>query len=316
MAGFSDPAWLWGLLLVPALAALYWFVLRKKKQEALEFSAVSLARSALGSRPVSRRVHLLAALSLAAIALLFTGLAGPHVPLTQEKVGVNVVLAIDDSGSMQATDYPPTRLEAAKQAAGLLIGDLEPADNAGVVIFESGATTAAYLDPDKDRVRQKLAAVVPKPGQTAIGDGLALAVDMARSVPNKKSVVILLSDGVSNAGTVTVDDAVAAAQAARIQVFTVGLGSAQPVVIGYDWTGNPQYADLDEAALKSVAEKTGGRYFRSVDDTTLSEIYRGLNREIVRQEEETPVGIWFIAAALLLILVEFWLRYGRGRIIP
>ncbi|MFA4860510.1 VWA domain-containing protein [Methanoregula sp.] len=316
MAGFSDPIWLMGLFLIPVLAALYWLVLRKKKQEALEFSNVALIKSALGTRSKSGRAHLLVALSLAALALLFIGLAGPHIPLMQAKEGVNVVLAIDDSGSMQATDYQPTRLEAAKHAADLLINSLEPADNAGVVIFESGATTAAYLSPDKDRVRQKLAAVIPKPGQTSIGDGLTLAVDMARSIPNRKSVVILLSDGVNNAGTVTPDDAVAAAQAAHIQVFTVGLGSAQPVVIGYDWTGNPQYADLDEAALRSLAEKGGGRYFRSVDQTTLAEIYRGLNKEIAREEEETPVGAWFIAGALFLLLIEFWARYGRGRIIP
>lgn len=314
MTGFTDPAWLAGLLLVPSLAVLYWYLLKRRTMEAMEFSQLALARSVHGSRTL--RPHTLAALSLAAVALLFIGLAGPHIPLTQEKEGVNVVLAIDDSGSMQATDYSPTRLEAAKSAAGLLISGLEPADNAGIVLFESGATTAAYLSPDKDRVRQKLDAIVPKAGQTAIGDGLALAVDMARSVPNRKNVIILLSDGVNNAGTVTIDDAVAAAQAARIQVFTIGLGSASPAIIGYDWTGNPQYAELDEATLRSIAEKTGGQYFRSVDGTTLSDIYRGLNKEIVRQEEETPIGAWFFAGAILLLLLQFWLRYGRGRILP
>jgi Ca-activated chloride channel family protein len=185
-----------------------------------------------------------------------------------------------------------------------------------VVLFESGATTAAYLSPDKDRVRQKLAAVTPKPGQTAIGDGLTLAIDMARSIPNKKSVVILLSDGVNNTGMVTVDEAVAVAQDANIQVFTVGLGSAGPVVIGYDWMGKPQYAELDETTLRAIAEKTGGKYFKSVDGQTLSDIYRGLNKEIVHEQEETSVKDFFIAGALLLLVLELLLRYGRGRIIP
>ncbi|MDD4138112.1 MAG: VWA domain-containing protein, partial [Methanoregula sp.] len=216
MAGFYNPVWLTGLLLIPVLAVLYWLVVRRKKQEALVFSNVGFAKSALGNRQKSRRVHVLFVIALAATALLFLGLADPHIALDQAKEGVNVVLAIDDSGSMQASDYLPTRLEAAKSAADMLIRNLEPADNAGIVIFESGATTAAYLSPDKDRVRQKLAAVTPKPGQTAIGDGLALAIDMARSVPNKKSVVILLSDGVNNTGMLTVDEAVAAAQAANI----------------------------------------------------------------------------------------------------
>jgi len=316
MAGFYNPLWLFGLVLLPVLAVAYYYVVRRKKQEALLFSNISLVKSALGDRQKSRRVHLLFGIALAAIALLFIGLADPHISLEQAKVGVNVVLAIDNSGSMQASDYQPTRLEAAKSAADLLIRNLEPADNAGVVIFESGATTAAYLSPDKDRVRQKLAAITPKPGQTAIGDGLTLAIDMARSIPNKKSVVILLSDGVNNTGMVTVDEAVAAAQAAKIQVFTVGLGSEQPEVIGYDWLGNPQYAELDEATLLSVAENTGGRYFKSVDGGTLFEIYAGINQEIVREEEETEIGDWFFAGALLLLLVEIILRYGRGRIIP
>jgi len=316
MAGFYNPIWLWGLVLIPVLAAAYYFVLKKKKREALVFSNIAFVKSALGDKQKSRRVHLLFAIALAAIALLFVGLADPHITLDQTKAGVNVVLAIDDSGSMQASDYSPTRLEAAKNAADMLIKNLEPADNAGVVIFESGATTAAYLSPDKDRVRQKLGSVTPKPGQTAIGDGLTLAIDMARSIPNKKSVVILLSDGVNNTGMVTVDEAVVVAQNANIQVFTVGLGSANPVVTGYDWLGKPQYAELDEATLRSIAEKTGGRYFKSVDGQTLSEIYSGLNKEIVREQEETSVKDYFIAGALLIIILEFFLRYGRGRIIP
>jgi len=315
MAGFYNPAWLWGLVLLPILVAAYYFVIKKKKQEALVFSQITFLKSALGDKQKSRRVHLLFAIALAAIALLCIGLADPHISLDQTKTGVNVILAIDDSGSMQANDYQPTRLEAAKHAAETLIKNLEPADNAGVVIFESGATTAAYLSPDKDRVRQKLAAVTPKPGQTAIGDGLALAIDMARSVPNKKSVVILLSDGVNNTGMVTVDEAIEVAKDAKIQVFTVGLGSAHPVVIGYDWLGNPQYADLDEATLRSIAEDTGGRYFKSVDGQTLSEIYAGLNNEIVREPEETSIRDFFFAGSLILILIELFLRYGRGRII-
>ena len=316
MAGFYNPVWLWGLVLIPILTAAYYFVIRKKKLDALTFSRIALVKSALGDKPKTRRIHMMFAITLAAIGLLFIGLADPHISLEQEKVGVNVVLVIDDSGSMQASDYQPTRLEAAKNAADLLIKNLEPTDNAGVVIFESGATTAAYLSPDKDRVRQKLAAITPKPGQTAIGDGLTLAIDMAKSIPNKKSIVILLSDGVNNTGMVTVDEAVAAAKNANIQVFTVGLGSEQPTVIGYDWLGNPQYAELDEATLRSVAEKTGGRYFKSVDGRTLSEIYTGLTSEIVREPEETRIGDWSIAGALILILIEIFLRYGTGRIIP
>jgi Ca-activated chloride channel family protein len=315
MAGFTDPLFLWGLAALPVLAVLYYAVFAKKRQEALAFSRVAFVKTALGDRQKSRRAHLLFALTLAAIALLVIGLADPHFSLEHVSKGVNVILVIDDSGSMQATDYSPTRLEAAKSAADLLIRSLDTNDNAGVIIFESGATTAAYLGPDKDRVRQKLAAIAPRPGQTALGDGLALAIDMAQSVPGRRSVVVLLSDGVNNAGTVTPDEAVSRATAAGIQVFTVGLGSADPVLTGYSFTGSPQYADLDETMLKTLAEKTGGQYFRSVDGETLSAIYGNLNKDIVREPEETSIRDLFFTGALVLLLIEIFLRYGRGRVI-
>lgn len=315
MPGFYDPAWLYGLVLIPVLAGAYLWFTRQKKNEAIRFSHLAFVKSALGDAGKSRRTHLLFVLALAAIALLVIGLADPHVPLEQTKEGVNVVLVIDDSGSMQADDYKPTRIEAAKSAADLLVRSLDPKDSAGVVIFESGATTAAYLSPDKDRVRGKLAAVAPRAGQTAIGDGLALAIDMARSIPNRKNVVILLSDGVNNAGVITPDEAVGFARAADIQVFTVGMGTNQPVAVGYDMLGNPEFARLDETTLQSIAEKTGGKYFKSVDEQTLKEIYGSLNQQITREKEETSIRNVFFAGALILLCLELWLRYGRGRII-
>ncbi|MFA6331608.1 MAG: VWA domain-containing protein [Methanoregula sp.] len=315
MPGFSDPIWLLGLLLIPVLAAAYLWITRQKKTEAIRFSRLAFVKSALGDGKKSRRTHLLFGIALVAIALLVIGLADPHIPLEQTKDGVNVVLVIDDSGSMQADDYQPSRIEAAKSAADTLLSSLDSKDYAGVVLFESGATTAAYLSPDKDRVREKLAAVAPKSGQTAIGDGLALAIDMAKSIPNRKSVVILLSDGVNNAGVISPDEAITFAKASAIQVYTVGLGSSEPVVLGYDWLGNPQYAQLDEATLQSIAEKTGGKYFKSVDGQTLTEIYGSLNQQITRETEETSIKDLFIAGALVLLCIELWLRYGRGRII-
>lgn len=315
MPVFYNPIWLLGLILIPVLAGVYLWITKKKKKEAITFSNLAFVKSALGDVKKSRRTHILFVIALAALALLFVGLADPHIPLEQTKEGVNVVLVIDDSGSMQANDYKPSRIEAAKSAADILLRNLDPKDSAGVVVFESGATTAAYLSPDKDRVREKLASVSPRTGQTAIGDGLALAIDMAKSIPNKKNVVILLSDGVNNAGVISPDEAVGFANAAGIQVFTVGLGSSQPVILGYDWMGNPQYAQLDEATLQSIAQKSGGKYFKSVNDQTLKEIYAGLNQEIVREKEETSIKDVFIVGALVLLCIELYLRYGRGRII-
>ncbi|HNX17505.1 MAG TPA: VWA domain-containing protein [Methanoregula sp.] len=315
MTGFYEPVWLAALLVLPVLAGIYWYIFRKKKQEAIVFSRLAFIKSALGDAKKSRRIHILFVITLAVIGLLVIGLADPHIPLEQTKEGTNVILVIDDSGSMQATDYQPSRIEAAKSAAELLVGSLDPKDSTGVVIFESGATTAAYLSQDKDRVKEKIATISPKSGETAIGDGLALAVDMAQSVPNKKSVIILLSDGVNNAGVITPDEASSLAKSAGIPVYTIGLGSSTPTILGYDWLGNPQYAQLDEATLKSIADLTGGKYYKSVSDRTLKEIYAGLPKNIVHEKEETSIRDVFIFGALVLLCVELYLRYGRGRII-
>ncbi|MFA6364470.1 VWA domain-containing protein [Methanoregula sp.] len=315
MSGFYEPLWLLALVVIPILAGVYWYIIRKKKQEAIAFSRIAFVKSALGNAQKSKRTHVLFIVALAVIGLLVIGLADPHIPLEQTKEGTNVILVMDISGSMQATDYQPSRIEAAKSAAGLLVGSLDPKDSTGVVIFESGATTAAYLSQDKDRVKEKIEAISPKSGETAIGDGLALAVDMARSVPNKKSVIILLSDGVNNAGVVTPDEASALAKSAGIPVYTVGLGSSTPTVLGYDWLGNPQYAQLDEATLQSIADQTGGKYYKSVDERTLKDVYAGLSPNIVHEKEDTSIKDYFIFGALVLLCAELWLRYGRGRII-
>jgi Ca-activated chloride channel family protein len=316
MAGFYQPLWLLGLLSLPVLWYLYRRAGRKKMQDALEFSRVAVARRAAGDQKGIDPRTVLFVLSLSIIALLFIGLADPHIPLETRPEGATIVFAMDVSGSMSATDYPPTRLDAAKTAAASLMRDLAPDDYAGIVIFEAGATSAAYLSPDKDRVIQKLDGVRPRSGQTALGDGLLLAIDMAESIPNRKSVVILLSDGVNNAGVVTPDEAVTVARDRGIQVFTVGMGSDQPVITGYDPLGAPQYATLDEETLIRIAESTGGKYFRSVDDRTLSAIYTGLNKEIRREPVETSVRDIFFAAALVLVCIELYLRYGKRRILP
>jgi len=222
---------------------------------------------------------------------------------------------IDNSGSMQASDYTPTRLEAAKRSSAILIRNLDSKDNVGIVVFESGATTAAYLTPYKDKALEKLKAIEPREGKTAIGDGVALAIDMATSIPNKKKVVILLSDGVNNAGVVAPGEAVVFAKTLNIQVNAIGMGSVEPVVLGYDFFGRPQYAELDEATLKAIATETGGQYYKSVDDSTLDEIYANISQNIERVREETSIKDWFFAAALVVLIAYLYVIYGKYRII-
>jgi Ca-activated chloride channel family protein len=300
---------------VPLIFYFYYSAKQKKKKEAIKFSHLAIVKKAMGDRKRIIRTELLFYLTLSSLVLLLIGLADPHIPLKQTKEGVNVVLVIDDSGSMQAEDYKPNRLEAAKKSAEILVKSLKSKDHIGIVLFESGATTAAYLTPFKDKALEKLRSIAPKEGKTAIGDGLSLAVDMATSIPNKKKVVILLSDGVNNAGVISPAEAVKFAKANKIQVYTIGMGSEGQVVLGYDWFGNPQYAELDEETLMAIAKETGGKYFRSVNEKTLDEIYQGISKEIKREKEPTSIKNWFIIATIILLLAHLYIRYGRYRII-
>jgi len=315
MAGFDSQTVLIALLVIPGLYFLYYKIISKKRKEAIKFSNLEFIKSAIGNKGKSRRDLWLFFLSLATIGLMIIGFANPHIPLEQSKEGVNVVLVIDVSGSMQATDYKPDRLEAAKNSAKILVESLPPKDNAGIVIFETGATTAAYLTPNKDKVIEKLSNIAPTNGETAIGDGLSLGIDMATSIQNKKKVVILLSDGVSNAGVISPAEAVSFAKSNNIQVYTIGLGSEGKTVLGYDIFGRPQYAELDEGTLKDIAEQTGGKYFKSVDSKTLNEIYQNISTDIKREKEETNIKDWFFVFALGIFFLQIYWRYGRGRII-
>jgi Ca-activated chloride channel family protein len=315
MTGFDSPYILIFLLIIPLIYYLYKKIRIRKKNEAIKFSNLAFIKSALGDTKKSKRdVHLFY-LSLVTIGLMIIGFANPHIPLEQAKEGVNVVLVIDVSGSMQAQDYTPSRLGAAKSSAEILINSLQSKDYVGIVTFESGATTAAYLSPDKEKVIEKLRNIAPKEGSTAIGDGLSLGIDMASSIPNKKKVIILLSDGVNNAGYISPGEAIQYAKANNIQVYTIGLGSNNKVLLGYDWFGNPQYAELDEATLQAIANDTGGKYFKSVDEKTLNEIYKNISENIKREKEETNIKDWFFFAALLTLLIQIYYRYGKGRIL-
>ena len=315
MTAFDNPFILIFLLVIPGLFYLYNKILTKKKKAAIQFSNLAYIKSAIGDKKKTKRDSLLFYISIAVIGLMIIGFADPHIPLEQTKEGVNVVLVIDVSGSMQAKDYPPNRLEAAKSSAEILLQSLQPKDNVGIVTFETGATTAAYLSPYKDKVIEKLRDILPREGNTAIGDGLSLGIDMATSVPNKQKVVILLSDGVNNAGVITPKEAIAFAKSHDIQVYTIGLGSDKKVVLGYDFFGRAQYAELDEATLKAIAENTGGKYFKSIDSQTLENIYKNISKDIKREKEDTSIKDWFFVASLGLFFTQIYMRYGKGRII-
>ena len=222
---------------------------------------------------------------------------------------------LDGSGSMRADDYQPTRLEAAKRAATILIDSLEPNDHAGVVLFESGATTVSYLTPFKTKTLDDINAIRQRDGATAIGDGLVLGVDMANSIPNKKKVVILLSDGDHNAGVVSPDQAIQYAKQKKIQIHTIGMGSEEPVFLGTNIYGNPFFAELNEEELIRIANSADGKYYKSVDNTSLDDIFSQISSEIDREEEQVSIKDWMFIASGILLATNIYIIYGKYKIV-
>lgn len=312
---FLNPKFLWLILFIPIGIFYYVKSLKKKKAAAIKFSNLGLIKKATAGKKYRWRRDIIFYLTIAILLSLIMGLADLHVPLKRTKEGVNVVLAIDVSGSMKATDYKPNRIESAKISAKTLIESLEFKDNIGIIIFENGATTASYLTQLKERALDKLSSIQAKDGMTAIGDGLALAIDMVTSIPNKKKLVILLSDGVSNAGVISPEEGIKFANDNDIQVFTIGMGSLEQVVLGYDFFGRPQYAELDEGLLKKIAHDTGGEYYKAVDDKTLGQIYDVLSKKIKREKEDVSIKDYFIGLAIILLIIQLYIQYGKYRII-
>ena len=311
-----EPLWLIALAIVLVILLRIILISKKdKKKAAIKFGNINLLKMASAHQKTKKRTNIILALEILAILFLFLALADPHIPLKQNKEGVNVVLAIDISGSMQAADYKPTRMEAAKEAAKTLVASLENKDYVGVVSFSTGASTVSYLTPDKEKAETRIAGIAANNGATAIGDGLSLAIDMVSSIPNKKRFVVLLSDGVSNAGVISPTQAATFAKVNDVVVFTVGMGSENPVILGYDWFGNPQYANLDETTLNQIAAATGGTYFKSIDKDTLSDIYKKLPENIKREKEPTSLKTYFLLMGILALISRIYLTKIKWRIL-
>ncbi|MCK5300094.1 MAG: VWA domain-containing protein [Candidatus Aenigmarchaeota archaeon] len=312
---FAEPQWLVAFALIPIIYYLNIWSQKKKVTSAIKFSNLGLIRRAGGTDFSNRRNKVLFYVQMMILISVIFALANPQMVLLKKGQGVNVALVIDQSGSMQAEDYKPNRLEAAKVSAQVFVESLEPEDRAGIVVFSDGASTVSYLTDMRGRTVEDLKNIQLKQGRTAIGDGLTLSIDMVTSVLSDKKVIILLSDGKNNAGVVSPQEAIEFAKAKEIQVYTVGVGSDDNVVIGRDFYGRAVYAELDEEMLKTIAKETGGKYYRSVDENTLNDIYKQLSEVIERKNLESDTRLWFIMIALILGAVEFYLRNVKYRVL-
>ena len=317
---FANPKLLWGLLIIPALIA--WYIFRQKKQEAsVRYSDMTGFEDLPRSWRVYAR-HLLFVLRLAAFALLIVAIARPQSSSKSEKSnveGIDIILAQDISGSMLARDLKPDRLEASKKVAAEFV-EGRPTDRMGLVVFAGESFTQVPLTTDHGVMLNMLKEL--KSGMiddgTAIGDGLATAISRLKDSEAISKVIILLTDGMNNSGSVDPYTAAEMAKLFGIRVYTIGVGSYGTAPFPVQTVFGVQYqqmkVEIDEKLLVTIANSSGGKYFRANSNQKLSEIYDEIDKlerskiEVTEfrhlHEEFYPL----VALAIALLLLEFLLR--------
>jgi Ca-activated chloride channel homolog len=311
-------------LLLPALL-LWYFWKRKQQTAALKISSIKGFKT--GKNWLARLRPLLFFFRLLAISAIIVALARPRTVDESTKIktskGIDIVMAIDVSASMLARDLKPNRLEALKTVAARFI-NARPNDRIGLVEYAGESYTKTPLTSDKSIVLSSLNSIVYNTiieGGTAIGSGLATAVNRLKESRAKSKVIILLTDGVNNTGYIDPKIASELAVEFGIKVYTIGLGTngmaSSPIGIRPD--GGFQYGnvqvEIDEALLKEIAKITGGQYFRATSATKLSEIYDEINKlektdveEFKYTNYDEMFRVW-VLLALGLLGLDLLLRY-------
>ncbi len=300
-------------LIIPLLVFIYYRYNSNKKESILKFSTLKIIKQTNAKNNAFRK-HIPFVLVLVVLSLIIIALANPQIVTIGNEKGVNLGIVLDGSESMAASDYEPTRLDAAKNAITSLVTKTGKTSNVGVVLFETGAGTISYLSPIKEKALTSISSIQQGTGATAMGDGLSLGVDMVSSILDKKRVIILLSDGIHNSGLVTPEQATQYAVLNNVQVHTIGIGSEEPVYLRDDIYGEPQFAELDEETLQKIASSTGGNYFKSLDEQTLNQILLELKTNLEYETELSTIRDWFIGSAIIILLIDIYIIYGRFRI--
>ena len=319
---FLNPNFLWMFILLPGL--IFWeFYSHKNKQAYLQLSNLSaLKRKTL--RVIFRPILFI--LRIAALSLIITALARPQTSETSIKSktnkGIDIVMAIDVSSSMLAQDLKPNRLVALKRVASDFIDD-RISDRIGLVIYAGESYTLTPITSDKKIIKNSLSEIQYQgliEDGTAIGMGLATSVNRLKDSKAKSKVIILLTDGVNNSGFIDPKIASELANEFQIKTYTIGIGSngTAKAPIGILPNGNFQYGmtkvEIDEPLLKSIADVTGGQYFRATDNEKLAQIYSVINKLEKTEIEEFKYTNYdekyrpFIIVAIILIVLEFILR--------
>ena len=318
---FASPYFLYVLIIIPLLVVWYIF-LGRKHQAYVKFTDTSFFDGLPRSWKVYVR-HVLFALEMCALALLIVALARPQSSSKNQKInveGIDIVLTMDISSSMLAQDLKPDRLEAAKNVAADFVKG-RPGDRMGLVVFASETFTQVPLTTDHSMLLNMLKDM--KCGMledgTAIGDGLASSVSRLKDSEAISKVVILLTDGDNNAGSVDPATAAEMAKLFGIRVYTIGAGTRgtapYPVQTPF---GGIQYqqipVNINEPLLQQIADETGGKYYRATSNEKLQQIYDEIDQlerskieinEFTRVHEEfLPLVIWSLALLLLVFILR------------
>ena len=317
---FAYQPFLYFLLVIPLLVA-YYIWQRKKLYSDMQYSHSGFFKNVNKSFRI-QLVHLPFVLRMLVLTLLIIALARPQSTSRTQDVtieGIDIVIALDISGSMLAEDFKPNRMEAAKQTALDFI-DMRPGDRIGVTIFSGQSFTLVPLTTDHLLLKDMLSTVhtgMVEDG-TAIGDGLATAINRLRESDAISKVIILLTDGINNTGVIDPLTAAEIAQLYNIRVYTVGVGSSGPVPYPFQTPFGVQYRDVeipvDEALLQEMADMTGGLYFWAEDINTLNQIYREIDQlerskiDVIEFARKSDEYLPLIFLAMFLIMIEFILR--------
>jgi Ca-activated chloride channel homolog len=310
------PQALLSLLLIPLFTALYVVMQRRRQRYALRYASVSLVREAVGRGPGLKR-HIPPAMFLLALAALALGLARPQVTQAVAQSEGTVVLSVDVSGSMLATDVEPDRMGATKAALREFVNEQPEGIRVGLVTFTDFASIVQPPTADKAQMLAAIGRLQTQRG-TNIGAGLQVALDAlqvaasaattatasgsalpdAEAPPRAAVRIVLLSDGESNTGPPPIQLAEEAA-AAGIKVDTVGIGTAAGAYVT-NVVGQRVLTRLDESTLQSVAEATGGRYLNAQDEAELMQVYEDLAREQRVELKTTEITVYAVAGAMAL----------------
>lgn len=325
---FANPKYF--LLLVLLIPMILWYVFKEKQSHAdLQFSSLRAFRGIRHAGRVWLR-HLLFACKVLAIVFLVTALARPQSSnswQTYSSEGIDIVLGLDISTSMLARDFTPDRLEAAKEVATKFILE-RPQDRIGLVVFAGESFTQCPLTTDQavlvNLLREVQSGMIED--GTAIGLGLANAVNRLKDSPAKSKVVILLTDGVNNRGSIAPVTAAELAKTYGIRVYTIGVGTygeaPYPVQTPFGIQLQNTPVEIDEAVLKQIASVTGGQYFRATDNDKLQQIYNEIDQlekskvEVKHFSKREEQYFWFGLVGMLLLITEALLRYTILRKIP